>query len=317
MENKARYTVVGLFVLIFTIALIVFILWLARYDIKGINSKEYRLYSKTSIAGLNINSSIKYKGLDIGTVNQIQINPKNLEEIEIILKITKPEVIKIDSFAIVQSQGVTGNKIIEIDGGTNDAIILEVKENSFARIPLKQSFLDKLTSSAENISLQVETILSRFEKLLNEKNIKNIDGILTNTKDSTKNLDELLLKVNDLVENSVNKTLLNINNMTKSIDEVVKKDISQAVKKIEKVSSGINLLSEDIRVIVNKDVKNLIKELEKTTTSAQGIDKILYQLENTLDKIDTTVEEFNTNGGDMIFKTREVKYGPGENNDKD
>ena len=53
MENKARYTVVGLFVLVFTIAMVLFILWLARYDIEEINAKEYRLYSKTSIGGLN------------------------------------------------------------------------------------------------------------------------------------------------------------------------------------------------------------------------------------------------------------------------
>lgn len=312
MENKARYTVVGLFVLIFTITMIMFILWLARYDIKEINAKEFRLYSKTSIAGLNINSIVEYKGLDIGTVSSIQIDPKNLEQIEIILKITKPEVIKTDSFAIIQSQGVTGNKIIEIDGGTVNSQLLEAKNASYATIPLKKSFLDKLTTSAGNITEQVESVLKRFEMLLNEKNLNNIEAILLNTNHSTRDFDKMVLKVNKLIDNSLIKTVDNINKMTTNIDKVVKKDISKTISNVDNLSKNLNLLSKDIRVIVNSDVKELIKELKKTASSSQNIDDLLDGLENTLQKIDSTVDDFNNSGGDMIFKTRKVQYGPGE-----
>ena len=313
MENKARYTIVGLFVLIFTIAMILFILWLARYDLEEINAKEFRLYSKTSIAGLNKNSIVEYKGLDIGTVNEIRIDPKNLEQIEIVLKITNPSVIKTNSYAIVQSQGVTGNKLIEIEGGTKEAELLETKEGSFAIIPLKKSFIDKLTSSAGNITSQIESVLKRFEVLLNDKNMQNIDQILVNTNSSTKNLEQTMLKVNNLIENSLVTTLKNIDNMTNSIDLVVKKDIAKTIRKINSLSENFNLLSKDVSSIINNDVKALIQELKKTAKSTQGIDKVLNDLENTLEKIDTTVEDFSQNGGDMIFKTRKVNYGPGEN----
>ena len=312
MENKARYTLVGLFVLVFTIAMVLFILWLARYDIKEINAKEYRLYSKISIGGLNKNSIVEYKGLDVGVVQKIQINPKNLEEIEIILKIVKPEVIKSDSFAIIQSQGVTGNKIIEIDGGTTNSKLLEVKDGSYAVIPLKKSFLDKITSSAGNISEQIETVLKRFENLLNEKNLNNIDAILTNTNNSTKDFDEMVLKVNKFIDTSLIKTMNNIDKMTSSMDNVIKNDISKTVRNVDNLSKNLNLLAKDIQLIVNSDVKLLIKELQKTAISSQDIDKVLNELENTLQKIDSTVDEFSQNGGDMIFKTRKVNYGPGE-----
>ncbi len=314
MENKARYTLVGIFVLVFTIAMVLFILWLARYDIEEINAKEYRLYSKISIGGLNKNSIVEYKGLDIGVVEKIQINPKNLEEIEIILKISKPEVIKTDSFAIVQSQGVTGNKIIEIDGGTHNTKPLEVKDSSYAVIPLKKSFIDKITSSAGNIGEQVETLLKRFEHLLNEKNLNNIDAILTNTNNSTKDFDEMVLKINKLIDSSFVKTLNNVDEMTSSINNVVKNDISKTVTNVDNLSKNLNLLAKDIQNIVNTDVKLLVKELQKTATSSQDIDKVLDELESTLHKIDNTVDEFSQNGGDMIFKTRKVNYGPGESN---
>lgn len=313
MENKARYTVVGLFVLIFTVAMIAFILWLARYDVKEISAKEYRVYSKISIAGLNENSIVEYKGLDIGTISKIQVDPKNLEQIEIILKITKPEVIKTNSYALIQSQGVTGNKIIEIEGGTKEATQLTPKENSYVTLPLKKSFLDKLTNSASNISSQIEILLTKFEKILNDKNIKNIDKILNNTNSSSKNFDNMMIKLNNLVDDSLIKTLTNLDNMTKSIDNVVKNDISNTITKINLLSKDVNLLSNDIRTVVNNDVKTLIEDFRKTAKSSEDIDKVLDELEKTLLKIDSTVDEFNQNGGNMIFNTREIKYGPGEN----
>ena len=312
MENKARYTIVGLFVLVFSIAMVAFIVWLARYDVDEINSKEFRLYSKVSIGGLNKNSIVEYKGLDIGTVTSIRIDPNNLEQIEIILNIKKPSIIKTDSYAIIQSQGVTGNKTITIEGGTENAKLLIPKDGAFAILPLKKSFLDKLTSSAGNISSQIETVLKRFEILLSDKNMQNIDQILVNTSSSTKNLDETMLKINDLVENSLVKTLKNIDNMTNSIDVVVKEDITNTIKKIDTLSQNFNFLSKDINTIINNDVKGLIKDLRKTVKSSQNIDKVLDELENTLQKIDDTVEDFSQNGGDMIFKTRKETYGPGE-----
>lgn len=312
MENKARYTLVGLFVLIFTIAMVTFILWLARYDAKEILAKEYRVYSKNSIAGLNENSIVEYKGLDIGTVDKIQINPKNLEEIEIILKITTPEVIKTDSYVLIQSQGVTGNKLIEIDGGTKESKNLLPKDGSFAVLPVKESFLDKLTTSASNISSQVESILTKFEKILNEKNINNIDQLLSNANNSSKNLEEVMLKINHVLDKSLIKTLNNIDNAANSIENSFNGEIKDTVKTVDVLAKDINLLSSDIRKLVNSDIKAILEDFKETAKSSQDIDLVLNQLENTLEKIDLTVEEFNQNGGNMIFNTRQTTYGPGE-----
>lgn len=312
MENKARYTLVGLFILIFTIAMVFFILWLARYDIEEINSKEYRVYTSKSIAGLHENSIVEYKGLSIGTVDTIQIDPKNLEQVEMILKITKPQLVKTDSYAVVQSQGVTGNKIIEIDGGTKNSELLGISKEGFGIIPLKESFFDKLTNSADNISIKIETVLSKFEKILNEENIDNIGKILKNLDSSSKNFDNTMNSVNTLVNKQLVQTLDNLNKMTKSIDNVVKKDISKTIKKIDSVSTNFNKLNSDVQILINNDVKSLINELKNTASSTQNIENVINQLETTLEKVDNTVEDFSQNGGNMIFNTREIKYGPGE-----
>lgn len=305
MENKARYTLVGVFLITFTVAMVLFILWLARYDIKEIKAKEYRLYSKSSVSGLNENSIIQYKGLNIGTVDKISIDGKNLEQIEIILKITHPELIKTDSYAIIQSQGVTGNKYIEIDGGTQKAEKLLPTKDGYAIIPLKKSFIDKITNSADNISVQIETLLKKFDYLLDRENLENIKNSLKNLNSSSNEFNQTLNKINKLIDTSVSKTINNVNNMSVSIDKVVKEDVSKTLNNIDK-------LSIEVKKVINEDVKVLMKELKTTARSTQDIDKVLNTLDNTLEKLDTTMDNFNENGGNMIFNTREIPYGPGE-----
>jgi phospholipid/cholesterol/gamma-HCH transport system substrate-binding protein len=305
LENKARYTLVGLFLIIFTVALVTFVLWLARYDLEEIQAKEYRIYSESSVMGLNKNSIIQYKGLDIGTIDDIRIISKNLEQVEIILKITKPDLIKTDSYAIIQSQGVTGNKYIEIDGGTQSSQLLKPNNEGIAIIPLKKSFLDKLTNSADNISVQIETMLKRFDKLLDKENLENIKESLKNLNNSSKDFNQTVNKVNNLIDKSIIQTVDNVNNMSKSIDKVVKEDITKTLNDFDK-------LSLEIKNVINEDVKVLLKDLKQTAKSSKDVDKVLDSLENTLQKIDDTVDNFNNNGGNMIFNTREVPYGPGE-----
>ncbi|RXJ70355.1 hypothetical protein CRV08_01970 [Halarcobacter ebronensis] len=310
MENRAKYTTVGLFVLLFAVAMVLFILWLARYDMKDKHAKEYRVYTKTSVAGLNKNSIVEYKGLDIGIIKDIRINPENLEEIEILLEITKPELIKIDTFVTIESQGVTGNKLLEVNGGMQSSeLLLPEKGKDFAVIPLNKSFFDKLTSSADSITQNIERVLNRFELLLNEKNLTNIEKLLKNSNLSSENLNRVLIKMQTLIDKSFTKTL-------NDLDKVIENDISASAKNINELSKNFNSVSLDIKELINNDVKDLIENLKDTTKSSKNIDVIIDKLETTLDKIDTTVENFNNGGGDMIFNTREINYGPGEKNEK-
>lgn len=312
MENKARYTLVGFFVLSFSIAMVLFILWLARYDSQKSSALQYRIYSTTSIAGLNEKSIVEYKGLDIGLVEKIQINPNNHEQIEIILSITHPQIIKTDSYALIQSQGITGNKTIEIDGGGKDSQNLLPNKEGFAIIPIQPSFLEKITNDAGDITTQINLALQKINYLLNEENLQSIENILHNTDKSTKNFDVMVSKVNTLLDTSLQSTLKNIDSLSKNLDTIVAKDVHNAVNNFDQLTQNLNDLSKNINTLIKQDIKPMINEFHTTAHSTQGVDKVLTDLQRTLQKVDNTLDNFNQNGGNIIFQTRDIKYGPGE-----
>ena len=312
MENKARYTLVGLFVLIFSIAMVAFVLWLARYNVNKQDLKEFRLYVKKSVSGLKPKSIVYYKGLDVGRVSQIQINPTNLEEIEIILTLSKPSLVKTDTFAKIESQGVTGNKVIELAGGTQTSKMLQPNSNGIYIIPIKKTFLDNLTDSATNITDKADIFLTKLNMLLNEKNIEGVETLVNNANNSSKNFDALAHNINNLISQDIKKSLSHIDQLSSSINQLISKDIKSSLSHIDDLSNNVNHLSQNINILIQNDVKAILKEFKETTKSAQNIDEVMIEFENTLLKLNQTIDNVNLNGGNMIFNIRETKLGPGE-----
>jgi len=297
VENKARYTIVGLFLIIFSVAMVTFVLWQARFSLDEKKFFEYRIYSKNSIAGLKENSFVEYKGLVIGSVEKISINSQNIEQIEVILKINEPDVIKSDSYAVIASQGITGNKNIEIDGGSLSAPSLIPKEGKFLTIPLKASFFDSLTKDAGDITGNLNSVLVNLNTLLNKNNIENITHILKNFEQGSQKIVSTLDKV-DIAITHINRLL--------------SKDVTITLKSVDITAKEWGELSQDLRALVDKDLKSLSNKLNNTLDDTNGLDKVIYNINNTLEKLGTTLDNINTNGGDMLFKTRDIRYGPKE-----
>jgi phospholipid/cholesterol/gamma-HCH transport system substrate-binding protein len=297
LENKARYTIVGLFLIIFSVAMILFILWQARYSFEEKQKYEYRLYSTSSVAGLKTNSFVEYKGLNIGSIKAIDINPNNSEQIEIILEITNPKVIKENSYATIASQGITGNKHIEIDGGSDSVKPLIPKEKNFQIIPLKDSFFDTIANEAGDITKKLNLTLNNVNKLLNPDNLKKIDQILHNIEEGT---------------SSIEPTFEKLNTTLQKVETLLAKNGPNTLNGIDTLTKEWTNLAKQMEILLEKDVKSILTEANKTLQESSGFESVISNIDNTLEKINITLDSFNENGGDMLFKTRDVRYGPQE-----
>ena len=170
MYSKVNYTIVGLFVVLFSIGMVWFAFWLAKYGLEE-DYSTYRLEMKDSIAGLSKDSNVMLRGVNIGRVRDININPNNIEMVELLLEIKKDIPIKEDMVASTQMLGVTGLLSIEIEGGTNEARTLEPTNEYIPLIYSKPSLLSKFTNNLNDMSSKLDTLLSQSEKLLSNENI--------------------------------------------------------------------------------------------------------------------------------------------------
>lgn len=136
MKNDNKKTVtVGIFVLIGVIILVVGVMTLGAQQKAFV--KSYRVFTVfDDIAGLQTGNNVWFSGVKIGTVKKINFYGDSQVEIEMNLDANTRDFIRKNSKATISSDGLIGNKIIVIYGGTSDAPVIDPGDRLEAVMPL-------------------------------------------------------------------------------------------------------------------------------------------------------------------------------------
>jgi len=152
MEPKVNYTLVGLFIALLGAGLLAGVLWLSRTDYRGVYDRYYT-YMDESVTGLSNDSSVKYRGVDVGRVKEAILNPDNPEQVRIALDLVRGTPVKEDTFAVLETQGLTGITTVNLTGGTRAAPVLKAKPGeTFPVIKSQPSFYTQLTRSLARLT---------------------------------------------------------------------------------------------------------------------------------------------------------------------
>ena len=127
MEEKVNFAVVGVFVLILGAALIGGVLWLSSGKAYRTTYDIYQTFMTESVAGLNLNAPVRYRGVVVGRVQKIALAPGNVEQVQVMLAIERGTPVKTDTVAMLQTQGLTGIGYVELQGGSRDSPVLQAQ----------------------------------------------------------------------------------------------------------------------------------------------------------------------------------------------
>ncbi|MDD3055771.1 MAG: MlaD family protein [Aliarcobacter sp.] len=300
MDTKINFFKIGLFVIALVTSLLILVFWLGKFGFEKKKFDEYSIYFQESVSGLNIGSSIKYKGFEVGNVSEIKLNPHNSEEIQIDIVIKKGTPIKEDNYAILGNLGITGLKYIELKGGSNDSKLLQEDENGFRIISSKTSDLTTLVDSTTDLTNQLTLVLAQMKKLLADENIKTISEILGKTQNSMTNVEQFSsYLVNN--EKKIDELIKNIN--------ILAKNGNKSFESIDKSANSFKELSNEILLEIRKrsfDINDMSKE------SFDKLNGVLNNLDSTLLQTQTLIDNLNQSPSDILFKQKNIKNGPGE-----
>jgi phospholipid/cholesterol/gamma-HCH transport system substrate-binding protein len=292
MDSKINYTLVGVFVVILTTGLIMFAYWLGenggqqQYD-------YYHVYIPESVAGLSTDAAVKYRGVNVGTVESIAINSKNTEEVELRLKIEQGTPIKQDTKAKLQSFGITGLTFIELIGSSQDSPLLEHAPNKISVIPSSPSTYAQIDESLRLFSEKSSLALDKFDKLLSEENIANFSAILTETKLLTTNLRGQMPGIKQVVDNGV----------------IMEQRVTSAFVKVDKAAASVKKMA-DILTENYADTGHKIQE--DVHHSLASFNQLSDELQLMAKDLQRTIESLKASPSDLLFKHSSPRPGPGE-----
>ncbi|WP_339866006.1 MlaD family protein [uncultured Algoriphagus sp.] len=149
-ENK-RSVIVGIFVFLGIAILVAGVLTLGGQQKKFVKSIQLKAVFD-DIGGLQTGNNIWFSGVKIGTVRKINFYGDSQVEIEMNVEEEVVEFIRKDSKATISSDGLIGNKIIVIYGGTTLAPPVEDGDRLESVMPLDtDQMMETLQVNNENL----------------------------------------------------------------------------------------------------------------------------------------------------------------------
>ncbi|MCK9363499.1 MAG: MlaD family protein [Syntrophales bacterium] len=157
-SNKTKF-ITGLFVLSGLLLGAIAIIWLGASDI-FLKGALYNVYFDESVQGLQVDSTVKYRGVEIGKVESIKVAPDN-KLIEVVMKIDLSSDLQKNTYAQLRTAGITGIVFIELDRISPD-IVVDFRDVPFSSnypvIPSRRSETSRLLSDANTILKNVKAI---------------------------------------------------------------------------------------------------------------------------------------------------------------
>lgn len=287
METRASYFLVGLFVLTLIVGMFGFIMWLSRFELKAENTYYY-VYFRGSVTGLSVGSTVRYRGVPVGTVTDIGIDSENVELIEVTLAIKSGTPIKTDTIASLQLQGITGLSFVQLTGGTHNAPLLEPRPGKRrATIPSRPSPIEQVFENAPEVFAQIAAVAVRANELLSPENLKQIAAILENSATFTGVLAGKAPAIGEMVDDTAG-TLADLRRTAASLD--------QLARELRTLSQE---LGSDARGFL-ADTRELTGEASKTVAdvrkTAQSFEHLARNLDRLVEENRAPVRDFANNG---------------------
>ena len=250
MEPKVNYILVGAFVVMLGATILGAIFWLGKTDYRGIYDRYY-VYTRESVAGLSVDSTVKYRGVDVGRVKQVILNPENAEEVRVTLDIVGGTPVKTDTQAVLVTQGLTGLVTLNLTGGSREAPLLTpIAGQDYPVIKSVPSLFGRLDGTlAKLLSDQgLSTLVANLNGLaqnaasaLDEDNRTVLRQILKDLSAVTKVLAERSGQMDRGVQQAVQAA-----DQSARVTEQLSKQLPALVERLSRSAAGLQQMTEDL-----------------------------------------------------------------------
>jgi len=251
----------------------------------------YTTYFDESVQGLQVDSAIKYRGVEIGKVQSIKVAP-DYRLIEVVMKISLEGDLQNQTVAALTSAGITGIVFIELDrikaGELSNSPNMNFK-SSYPIIPSRRSGIGRFLADTgiimknikdidiKGISDQLKNTSKAIEDFVGGKRINNI---ITHLESTSANLDQAMARINKTVaegkvDQAANETMGILSDARKLIGQA--KNEIDALKLQEKADRTDILLKD-----IDKKAQVITNELQDTSEHLRVTSENLQKLSDNL-----------------------------------
>jgi phospholipid/cholesterol/gamma-HCH transport system substrate-binding protein len=284
MDNKNKlYLVVGSFVLLGFACIIGIWLWFSAANRQAFDT--YRVIFQEPVDGVTTNSVVKYNGVEIGKVKEIDLDQKNPSNIFVYINVRQGVPIAIGTYATIKAQGVTGMSFINLSLDSTPKYVIVKPHNSapYPDIQSRPSLLYSLSEQAQSVAGNIKDISVQVKSLLNDKNISHVANIVANLDKVSGALAAQSNQIGQAVE-MVGEVLTNVNENTKNLNDAIIQlgSLSKSLEKnsamLDKVLDSVqNNTLRSVNTVLLPNINQTVSNMSQSTAQLNELIRIVNQ----------------------------------------
>jgi phospholipid/cholesterol/gamma-HCH transport system substrate-binding protein len=299
MSGKTSKFFIGLFVMVGILIGVGIIVWIgaSKYFQKG---STYVTFFDESVQGLQMDSSVKYRGVDVGRVERIRVAP-DFKLVEVVMKVELEGDLQQNTVAQLKTAGITGIVFIELDR-KKPKDPDRSPHISFAAeypiIPSRPSELRQILTGVDDVLQNIKAI--DFKGLSDQfksagkatENLlagKKMNSIMTHLESMSDGLDRAVGRIDGIVADGKIEGIL-----SETKDSLV--EAKTLISSLKKEVEALKLAETGERA--NKVVEGIDQRSRAITTELRVSSENLQQASETLQRL---LERLNTTPSDLIF----------------
>lgn len=263
----------GIFIFLGTILLVLAIFLLGSKEKLFTSTIEIKAYFN-QIEGLKSGAPVRLSGYDIGSVSSVSFANDASAKVEVKMRIVNElkHLIKFDSEASIETEGLVGKKIVAITPGSSDAA--EVTNGGVIKSKTPMN-IAKIIEETESVMGYMKDLTKDFSEIFAKVNQgKGSIGKLVN--------DEQLYKSAVNVTQSADKSM---NTITKRLDEI-SDIIVNTSGSLKSIVANVDVTINDLRNILSniKNGEGVLGKLISDKKMADSISSVIHNLVKTSDQ---------------------------------
>ncbi|MCB1884194.1 MAG: MCE family protein [Geminicoccaceae bacterium] len=294
METRASNLAVGVFVLILSLGTAVTALWLARTRADA-DLAAYEVAFSGSVSGLRQGAAVLYRGVPVGRVGTIRIDPDDVGRILVGVEIEADTPVKTDTKAELVLQGVTGLSNVELSGGSNASPPLEATgDEALPVIEAGPSTIERVFNSTPELLGQAAAVLANLGRLTSDANMAKVEGMLANVEAVTGEIAGRRGDLGRMIESGAG-AMTKVEATADSLDAT-----------LARVGDLAGQLAQTLKG-VREQSGSTIKELEQTSLAFRNL---AGRADRTLASLQQPIDDFGQSGlydfSQMVRETRQL-----------
>jgi phospholipid/cholesterol/gamma-HCH transport system substrate-binding protein len=289
MEKKINYAMVGLFVIMLGATWLAISLWLALGDFTT-QYTTYRAHMNESVSGLYLDAPVKYRGVEIGKVRDVKLNPSVPGQVQLTLDIEEEVPIKEDTIAVLTVQGMTGIAFVDLTGGSLDSPPLVAEDDEFYPvIRTGPSFFSRLDTSGTKLMANLNILATALAEVLDAEGTQTLGEILDNINSITSALARKQMEL----EQSVVSTAKLLEHGAVAAEQLspLLSQLDATAKSFESMAATVTKTGENINRYVANSGTGVEQFSQQTLPELGALISELRRLADTLQAIGQNLED--------------------------